>query len=150
MKREIDHHLGYNINIISHLIKNIYNEKLSEFGLTTAQAKVLYFLSDCGAQTQSELQQRLYIKASSINGILDSLLKKELITKTSSAEDKRTKVIDISDKGKQLDNLVWNTILEIENMVSEGFSESERATIMRWLHKMKANIQPVTAGREQQ
>ncbi|WP_431801701.1 MarR family winged helix-turn-helix transcriptional regulator [Halobacillus andaensis] len=140
MNRQIEPLLGYNINVISHFLKNIYNEKLSEYGLTSAQAKVIYFLAEHGEQTQSALQNRLYIKASSMNGIIETLLKNACITKDSSSEDKRTKVIRLTKKGEELDQTIWSIIQEIEEEITEGFSEEEERVIVSWLKKIQNNL----------
>ncbi|MFG6150433.1 MarR family winged helix-turn-helix transcriptional regulator [Halobacillus sp. B23F22_1] len=140
MNRQIEPLLGYNINVISHFLKNMYNEKLSEYGLTNAQAKVIYFLAKHGEQSQSDLQNRLYIKASSMNGIIESLLKNECITKDSSRKDKRTKVIQLTEKGEELDQTIWTIIQEIEAEITKDFSEEEQRVIVSWLKKIQRNL----------
>ncbi|GGF33327.1 MarR family transcriptional regulator [Halobacillus andaensis] len=146
MNRQIEPLLGYNINVISHFLKNMYNEKLSEYGLTNAQAKVIYFLAKHGEQSQSDLQNRLYIKASSMNGIIESLLKNECITKDSSRKDKRTKVIQLTEKGEELDQTIWTIIQEIEAEITKDFSEEEQRVIVSWLNKIQRNL---TEGSDQ-
>ncbi|MCP3029258.1 MarR family winged helix-turn-helix transcriptional regulator [Halobacillus sp. A5] len=140
MNRQIEPLLGYNINVISHFLKNIYNDKLSEYGLTNAQAKVIYFLAKHGEQSQSDLQNRLYIKASSMNGIIETLLKNKCITKGSSVKDKRTKMIRLTQKGEKLDQTIWSIIQEIETEITKGFSSEEQQVIVSWLHRMKNNL----------
>ncbi|MFC7063666.1 MarR family winged helix-turn-helix transcriptional regulator [Halobacillus seohaensis] len=142
MEHEIEPLLGYNINVISHFIQNTYNEKLSEYALTNSQAKVIYFLAKHGEQSQADLQKRLYIKASSMNGIIESLMKNACITKDSSPYDKRTKVIRLTDKGKQLDETIWTIIQELESIIGDGFSKEERQVIVSWLQKIQKNLIP--------
>ncbi|UOR10338.1 MarR family winged helix-turn-helix transcriptional regulator [Halobacillus amylolyticus] len=146
MEREIQPLLGYNINVISHFIQNIYNEKLSEYGLTHSQSKVIYFLAKYGEQSQSELQKRLYIKASSMNGIVESLLKNKCITKQTCTKDKRTKIIKLTEKGIHLDETIWTLIQEMENEIAKGFSSEERQVIVSWLQKIQENLK-ISAGR---
>ncbi|KGX87226.1 MarR family winged helix-turn-helix transcriptional regulator [Pontibacillus litoralis] len=141
MKRDINHALGYHINVVSHFIHNKYNEKLAEYGLTSAQAKVMYFLGGYGEQIQSELQQRLYIKGSSMNGLVETLYKKDLIVKRVCESDRRVKLISLTDKGKALEGKLWDVLEELEVQLVDGFNKEERQVMISWLKRMKENIQ---------
>ncbi|WP_345241713.1 MarR family transcriptional regulator [Pontibacillus salipaludis] len=141
MKRDIENLLGYHINVVSHFIQNQYNQKLREHDLTMAQSKVLYFLSEHGEQAQGDMQKRLYIKGSSMNGLVDSLLKKELIHKRQSPDDRRTKLISLTDKGSEIEGQLWSLIDGIEKQLGEGFTTEEQQVIISWLKKMKHNVE---------
>lgn len=138
--RDIENYLGYHINVVSHFIQNTYNQKLAEYDISMSQAKVLFFLADKGEQAQSELQRRLYIKGSSMNGLIDSLEKKNLIEKRQSEEDRRTKLIQISETGQELETKLWAVIDEIEVDLCAGFNQEERQVIISWLKKMRENV----------
>ena len=69
----LDDKIEHQISMIAHLLYNQYNEKLAKYDLTVAQARVLSLLNQYGTQMQLQLQQRLYIKASTMNGIIESL-----------------------------------------------------------------------------
>jgi DNA-binding MarR family transcriptional regulator len=144
--RQYSDSLGYNIHMVSHFIQNLYNEKLSEFDLTHSQAKVIYLLAKYGDQTQSDLQKKLHIKASSMNGIIDSLLKHERIQKKSCSTDKRSKWITLTDQGLELHDNIVRIIREIETNASQGLSEEEQKIMVSWLKKMQSNLKP--SGRD--
>ncbi|ELK48688.1 MarR family transcriptional regulator [Halobacillus sp. ACCC02827] len=139
-KKQIDHSLGYNIHMVSHFLKNIYNERLGEYGLTHAQAKVIYFLATSGEQSQTEMQKRLHIQASSMNGLIESLLKHERILKRPSETDKRTKLISLTDQGLDLYDTILQIIDEIETEATEGLSWEEEQVMNAWLKKMQNNL----------
>ncbi|MFC0524244.1 MarR family winged helix-turn-helix transcriptional regulator [Pontibacillus salicampi] len=138
--KNINHVLGYHINVVSHFLQNKYNHKLAQYDMTSSQAKVLYFLADYGEQVQSELQDRLYIKGSSMNGLIESLLKKDLIARRPSEEDRRAKLVRLTDKGKALEADLWNVIEGLENQLAEGFEEEEVQVLISWLKRMKQNM----------
>lgn len=147
MKQQIDQSLGYNIHMVSHFLKNIYNEKLGEYGLTHSQAKVIYFLATSGEQSQTDLQNRLHIKASSMNGLIETLLKHDRIAKRPCQEDKRTKLVTLTDKGLELHDTILRIIEEIETEAAIGLSIEEQQVMISWLKKMQHNLKPITAGR---
>ncbi|MBH0231581.1 MarR family winged helix-turn-helix transcriptional regulator [Halobacillus yeomjeoni] len=142
-------HLGYNIHMVSHFLQNAYNEKLGEYGLTHSQAKVIYYLANHGQQTQTDLQKKLHIKASSMNGVIDSLLKHERIKKRSSSKDKRSKEITLTPSGEDLYDRIVQIIQSMEEQLSYGLTEQEKEVMVATLKKMKDRMQPVSTGREQ-
>lgn len=148
MDKNIDQTLGYNINMVAHFLQNIYNQRLGEYGLTHSQAKVIYFLAKAGEQSQTDLQKRLHIKASSMNGLIETLLKHERIAKRSCQKDKRTKLVKLTDKGNELYAVILNIIEEIESEAAQGLSKEEQQVMVSWLQKMQENLKPKIIGRE--
>ncbi|WP_368504568.1 MarR family winged helix-turn-helix transcriptional regulator [Alkalihalophilus sp. As8PL] len=139
--RQLDNRVGYHIGLVAHQIHNQYNQKLAEFELTVAQARVLYLLAYYGAQTQVELQKRLFVKGSTMNGVIDSLLKKDFIKKVNSDVDKRAKYIHLSSKGEAIEGELWEEMNHLESNLMIGFSDEEKALLLSWLKKVEGNIQ---------
>ncbi|MED4015707.1 MarR family transcriptional regulator [Sutcliffiella cohnii] len=148
MERNIEKKFGYQVGMVAHLYHNLSNERLAHFDITVAQARVLYILVQHGPQTQVELQQQLYVKASTMTGIIDSLLSKSLIEKTDSEQDKRAKIITVTDKGKELDQKIWEDMSDMEEKILAGFSKEELALFKFWLSKVKDNICKLNEGGE--
>ncbi|WP_078592725.1 MarR family winged helix-turn-helix transcriptional regulator [Evansella clarkii] len=140
-KKKMDELVGYHLGMAAHLIQNHYNKKLAEHGLTAAQSRVLYILNQHEKLMQAELQKRLYIQASTMNGIIDTLLKKELITKDDSKEDRRSKVISITAAGQYLEEKLSNEVYEIEESLLKGFSPEEQQLFLSWIKRMRENLQ---------
>ncbi|MBN8237086.1 MarR family transcriptional regulator [Halobacillus kuroshimensis] len=148
MKKQMDESLGYQIHMVSHFLRNVYNERLGEYGLTHAQGKVIHILAREGEQPQVELQKRLHIKPSSMNGVVESLLKYERISKRPSEEDKRTKLITLTEAGMELHEMIVTTIKEIETEAFADLSQEEQQIMTSWLKKTQERIKSQTAGRE--
>ncbi|MBB5174274.1 MarR family winged helix-turn-helix transcriptional regulator [Texcoconibacillus texcoconensis] len=140
MARELDQMLGYHIGVVSHLIQKRHNQNLAKYDLTTSQAKVLYFLTKHGEQTQVELQRRLYIQASSMNGIIDSMRKNDLIEKRNHPNDGRTKVIQLTDKGSDLEKQLWSEVEIQDEELLEGFTNEEQQLMISWLKRIETNM----------
>ncbi|MFD2043115.1 MarR family winged helix-turn-helix transcriptional regulator [Ornithinibacillus salinisoli] len=147
MERDIEEKVGYQIGVVAHLFHNQYNEQLAKYDVTVAQARVLYLLVEQGPQSQGELQQQLYIKGSTMNGIIESLLNKQLIEKSESVHDKRSKMISLTEKGRSIDQRLWNDMAGTEDCVLDGFSPEEIALMRHWLKKIKTNIVEMKEGK---
>ena len=140
--------IGHQLRVASHLIENRYNKKLAEYDLTSAQSRVIYLLNHYGELVQADLQKRLYIQGSTMNGIIETLLKKEFINKKDSKEDRRTKLISITEKGRILEERLWSEVDLIEEDLLKGFSNEEQQLFLVWLNRMKENLQ--SSEREKQ
>ena len=138
--RNMQEKLVYQVGMVAHLLENQYNDQLAVHGLTVAQSKVLFLLVENGPLSQVELQQYLYIKGSTMTGIIDSLLMKDLVEKSDSKVDKRSKIITINEKGRKLDQELWENLNVQENELMDGFSEEEAALFLKWLQRMKSNL----------
>ncbi|WP_062051373.1 MarR family winged helix-turn-helix transcriptional regulator [Bacillus sp. JCM 19034] len=139
-KRDINNSVGYHIGIAAHLIQNRYNEKLAKVDLTVAQSKVLFLLVEHGPQIQVELQNRLYIKGSTMNGLVETMEKKGFIERRASTSDKRSKVIHLTDKGRKADQVFWEELTSLEKEFLDGFVEEEKALLTVWLKRIKDNL----------
>ncbi|ADC51063.1 putative transcriptional regulator MarR family [Alkalihalophilus pseudofirmus OF4] len=139
--RQLENRIGYHIGILSHRIQNQYNLKLADYDLTVAQSRVLYLLVTYGSQTQVELQKKLYIKGSTMNGIIESLLKKDLIQRVTSEMDKRAKIVHISDEGKKIEAQLWEELNQLESSLMEGFDPEEKELLITWLKRIENNVQ---------
>ncbi|MEC2070746.1 MarR family winged helix-turn-helix transcriptional regulator [Alkalihalophilus marmarensis] len=139
--RQLENRIGYHIGILSHRIQNQYNLKLADYDLTVAQSRVLYLLVTYGSQTQVELQKKLYIKGSTMNGIIESLLKKNLIQRVASEMDKRAKIVHISDEGKKIEAQLWEELNQLESSLMEGFNADEKELLITWLKRIENNVQ---------
>ncbi len=83
------HHIGLLIQQISHLVIQLHNEKLEKEGVTSSQERLLTLLYIHDGATQSQLQQDLLIKPSSVTKLIDVLEHKGLVTRVSGVKDGR-------------------------------------------------------------
>ncbi|MDG5787998.1 MarR family transcriptional regulator [Evansella sp. AB-P1] len=141
MKNQLDEMAGYHITVVAHLIENRYNKELTKLDLTISQARVLYLLKHRSDSLQSELQRLLYIQASTMNGIIDSMQKKELITKKNSLEDRRSKLISLTEKGYNLETKLMEEIGHMDEELLSGFSIEEQQLLIMWLKRLKGNLE---------
>ncbi|WP_100399981.1 MarR family winged helix-turn-helix transcriptional regulator [Bacillus sp. FJAT-44742] len=139
--KKLEENLSYNIGVLAHLLRNHHNQVLMSFDLSFSQAKVLYFLHEFGEQSQSSLQKRLYIQPSSMNGLVESMVKKNLIEKKESQLDRRTKLISLTEKGIETEGRLREVREEVETDLVSDFEPPERELLLSWLKKMTLRMQ---------
>ena len=82
---------------------DIHSRKLnSEFNITTPQMICLYELMRNNGITLSELTKAVSLNISTVNGIVDRLEMKGLLTRQRSAVDRRKVLLHITDDGKRI------------------------------------------------
>jgi DNA-binding MarR family transcriptional regulator len=141
MERNTEEIVGYQLGLVAHLLHNKHNRSLAAHGLTRSQVKVLSLLRRYGTQSQSELQKRLYIQPSTMNGILDSLTKSGLVEKQESGKDRRQKMISLTVEGEKLEEAVWQEALTTDEELTAFLSEEEQEQFLAVLQVMKERLQ---------
>ena len=75
--------------------------------MTVAQLRVLLLLQTEGQSRMSSIAVTLGIAVSTATGIIDNLVKKELVSRSADAEDRRVVICGLSPKGQEVINSIW-------------------------------------------
>jgi len=74
----------------------------TKYGITAAQLQLLKLLEKTGDLTHSEISDRMYLRGSTVSGIIDRLEKRELVRRKRSRVDRRLVRVGLSEPGKEL------------------------------------------------
>ena len=85
---------------------NIPPEWLSS-DMTVAQLRVLLLLYTEGQSRMSSIAATLGIAVSTATGIIDNLVKKELVMRSADPEDRRVVICALSPTGQEVINSIW-------------------------------------------
>lgn len=72
------------------------------FGVTAAQLSALRVLERYGEMPQSELSERLFLRGSTVSGMVDRLEERGLISRRRSTTDRRLVAVDLAPGGRKL------------------------------------------------
>ena len=109
---------------------------LKSTGLTTAQAAVLAVLVENSATTQRELSRQLHLNESAMTAMVARLLKLGYVTRTRSADDGRTWLIDLSPSGKKAVADTRGPFSEINSTLDRSIGSSQTAKLARQLRSV--------------
>lgn len=132
-------HVGRKINILSHKIKRRIGKVGLEYGISTMQAKILGFIYNNSEDKdifQKSIEEEFDIRRSSVTSVLTLMEKNELIKRVSVSEDARLKKIILTDKGIEVNKLVYREIFEIERVIYESLSKEELDSFIFNLDKL--------------
>jgi DNA-binding MarR family transcriptional regulator len=116
---------------------DIHSRKLnSEFNITAPQMICLYALTKDGQMTQSELSKQVSMGVSSINGVIDRLEKKELVTRQRDTKDRRRVFVTVTDAGKKITQSAPSLLQERFSDALRSLPELEQAAIALSLERV--------------
>jgi len=140
MEQKPDKYMGYWINKVGRTIKTIHDKKFEKYGITLSQGAILHQFWHKDGLTQKEIQENLNLRGASVSGLVDILFKKGLISRRQDEEDARYKRLYLTEEGHKLGVLCAGVIKEVEDEISQGFSEEEKLIFVSWLKKLYSNL----------
>ena len=89
---------------------------------------------------QKDLEKHLNLSRATISGVLQTMVKKNLIKRVTNREDVRTKKIILNEKTKEIFEKKRKTIEHTEKKLIKNISEEDLETFLKVLNIMKENI----------
>ena len=120
--------LIYSVGLLWGKINSTLDDVLSEFNLNVSKFNILMIIKHVGGYDgiqQNEISKRLLVTASNITKLLDKLEKEGMITRNSKKDDKRVKLIRITDYASKLPDNAWIKYSEKIELLTSNFSEKE-------------------------
>lgn len=129
--------LGY----CNHRAYQRMEQKLRRYGVTPIQCRSLTYLHrQPGPVTQKQLQQHLAVKPSTVNGIVERLEEKRLLTRSVSPGDGRCKLLHLTEEGRCFYQEFIAITEEVHRQAEQGFSPEELSLLQELLHRVADNL----------
>jgi DNA-binding MarR family transcriptional regulator len=121
-------------------------QAVAEAELSMSQLKVLHILTlDSEELSLKTLGDRLGLSLPAMSRAIDGLVKRELVTRSENAEDRRMKTVRVTDAGRELvDRLLELRLGGIEEFV-ETLTAEERANLANALEPIVSRDEVVAA-----
>ena len=129
--------------IISRLVKAIdqtVTPDIKEHGLTPNQFGVLEALFHKGALTINEIIEKTLSSSGNIDLVIKNLEKSNLVIKKISHEDKRSRKVELTHKGRELISAVFPLHLECVNKMFNGMELDEKKELSEYMKKLSKSI----------
>lgn len=137
-----DKNAGYYIKRISDYVEADANRELEQYGLTCSQARVLSFLLNRQDKVtiQKDVEDFFEIRHSTAIGILQRMEAKGFIVSRVDPDDKRQRIITVTDSAYELAKGIENHRLDFEKRMAVNMTAEEMAELKRLLYKVYKNI----------
>ncbi|TCT40357.1 MarR family winged helix-turn-helix transcriptional regulator [Martelella mediterranea] len=90
------------LGVASRKMRNAYNARVSEMGLTYSRARVLIILAKHERINQSTLADELELERPTVVRMLDRMAELELVERVDDPQDRRANLIQLMPKGRSL------------------------------------------------
>ncbi|MDQ0360951.1 MarR family winged helix-turn-helix transcriptional regulator [Breznakia pachnodae] len=126
--------IGALLKLITDKMRASADAELKEKGLTFSQSNVLNYLYDRGEEVgQKEIENFLGVSHPAVAGIVSRLEKNGFIYTYHDPNDKRNKIIGMSEKAKAISVEMQNDIVSREQSLVYSLSDKETEELRRML-----------------
>ena len=124
-------------------LENNFNKFSKKYKLTSSQMDILIFLlhNEYKIVKQRDIENFLSLSNPTIAGTLLRLEKKGFIIRKISSKDKRYKEIYLTDKSRELKDIIFKYIRDNDNKMFSNMSEEEKENLKNIITKILNNIQ---------
>lgn len=132
------HKATLNILYTSYWMRDNVSSTMKEIGITSEQFNILRILKGKHPEAMcvKDIASRMIEKSSNVPRILDRLVAKELVMRTTSKEDKRETIISLTDAGMQTLQRANDELAAI-NKQTIGINNEEAAVLNQLLEKLR-------------
>ena len=122
--------------------KIISYNKNSNYKLTPVQIVIIKYLvkNKNNIVYQKDIEKKLGLRKSTISGILSTMIKNGIITRTESTTDLRSKEIRLSDKGLELDKKIKKKAIEFENLLQNNIDPKDLEIFYKVTNQIQKNL----------
>lgn len=128
------------INFISGRIFSKLIKKRKSLEINNSQGRILFILSKFKEMPINNLCEELSLSKSTLTSMLDKLEASGYIVKKSSDLDKRSTLINITERGEIAVELYGDIVKDMENIYYKGFSEEEIYLFESYLGRVYTNL----------
>jgi MarR family transcriptional regulator, transcriptional regulator for hemolysin len=115
------------------------NEQLVGIGLYHSQWTIVYYLKQFGPSTLVEISHYIDVEKPTISRTVNRLEKSQLIEKIPS-KDRRTRVVQLTEKGNQVFIEAKKVVDEFEEKLMEGIPKNDMQTTLRTIQLLKEKL----------
>ncbi|MGB3554958.1 MAG: MarR family transcriptional regulator [Jannaschia sp.] len=132
---DLDAQVGFLLRRAQQRHLSIFNTRIAE-GLTAQQFAVLVKISDTGGTSQNALGRQTAMDQSTINGVVQRLIRRGLVRRDRSATDRRMILLDLTEAGHALLFRMLPVAREITRQTLAPLSEREQARLLDLLRRI--------------
>jgi len=115
-------------------------DRLAPHGISAAQWTVLRALWKEDSVSQVDLAASIRVEKASLTHVLVALEKQQLIHRARSTEDRRRWFVTLTPKGRSLKQELLPIARDIDQLATQGLSESDLRTLKALMAKTLANL----------
>jgi MarR family transcriptional regulator for hemolysin len=132
--------LGRHLVFTAKALREAFEDKLHEEGVSIGTWVVLNALSDEGIISQRALASHVHLEGATITHHIDRLEQLGLVRRQLDPDDRRVRKLELTAEGKRLHRNLLEAARAFERVVFDGISERQRMELRRTLDRIAANL----------
>lgn len=140
LSMKAESNLGGLLGKSSRLLANQFNNDLAKHGLTIAQWTLLAVLWDEDHRSQKALQKELLKDKATVNSLINYLINNGFITKSKDENDKRSFIVSLTSKGKEIQSLTIPIAIQNISIATYNIKKSDLETTYKVLTQIITNL----------
>ena len=130
--------IGKKLRMIHNKFREVADRNLQKYNLTAAQLEILVYLKCSGEEEihQRQIEEWFQLKDPTVTGLLNPLEEKGFLTRRPNPNDRRYRVVELTEKGGELLSQMWEEAKGMENKIYSGFSEEELGQLSGFLDRI--------------
>lgn len=131
------------VNILNSRIKKCFFDDLQNNGInvTPEQYLVLDILWENQPLSQQKIADMIQKDKNSVTKIIDSLEKKNLVSRIVDKNDRRINIIELTEEGRTLEKIATDVAIKFMNDVVQGIDKQDLDSYMKVMRQMKNNLE---------
>ena len=136
------HHdtLPFLIHRIAARVADSVNKEFGVIGVNIYAARVLILLKLDDDRTVGDLAEHAALDQTTLSHILRRLQRQGLVTRTRQEHDNRSVLVSLTDEGKRIAAVCWESAQAHDALLREGLSAADVAELKRMLRRMYENV----------
>ena len=106
--------------------------------IAPGQLSILTILKESGPHTMAQLGRQIFVCRQQMTGLIEELLQKGLVTRSQGKKDRRTVLIEITDRGLEMVKKREEEMMRALYPIFDGYSEEEKARLIETARAMRA------------
>jgi DNA-binding MarR family transcriptional regulator len=132
--------LSYLLRIISMKYRHYAYNVLGEDRQGVTQDLAIYHIAQQKELNQKDLVSKLNITPASVSSIVSQMESQGLLVRVQDEKDGRKFILSLTEKGQNLVSQVVDAWTKIQEEITNGFTENEKATFFRLLKQLEKNL----------
>jgi DNA-binding MarR family transcriptional regulator len=128
------------IGMIARALDSISNLEFKAIDLTKGQYLYLARIAENPGIIQEELSEMIMVDRTTVARAVKKLLADGMVVKRDSAENLKIKHLEVTDKGRELYDVIKRENDYSEKVALQGFTADEVQTLNGLLHRMRENV----------
>lgn len=137
---DLRHSPGFLVNKLAHIMQVKLEHRLNEFGVTTSQWAILALLWRKEGLSQIEIQQSLRLEKATVTGLIQRMIRSDLVYKEADSLDRRIHRIFLTSKGRSLENLLIPHAKAVNEQMLMGFSDEQKEEFIQFIQSALRNM----------